>query len=428
MNTKKIALIDGLRTPFAKAGTALAKTSAQHLGALVSKELLYRTNITHDIIDEVIFGCVAQPMNAANISRVIALMAGFDENISAYTVARNCASGMQSLASGVDQIQAGHAQIVLAGGTESMSQIPLIFPPSMADWLSILARAKTPLQKLGALTRFRPSMLKPIIGLLEGLKDPFCGLSMGQTAEILANEFNITRQEQDQFALQSHHKTAAAIKSGFYKDEIMPVWLEGQKDLLSQDIGPRPEQTLEALQKLKPYFDRKHGSVTVGNSCPITDGAAAVILASEEAVEKHKLKPLAWIKSYAFAGVDPKRMGLGPVAASSKVLELANMKLSQMDYIEINEAFAAQVLSVLKIFEQPNLAEHIANKDVLDGFKRDRVNVHGGAIAMGHPVGTSGTRIVLTLAKTLQQQNAKYGLASLCIGGGQGGAMIVERA
>ncbi|MCC7460788.1 MAG: thiolase family protein [Proteobacteria bacterium] len=430
MTLPRVAIVDGIRTPFVKAGGIFTNTSAQELGRLAMRELLERTEIEPAIIDEVIFGNVAQPMDATNIARVIALNAGCPQITSAQTVQRNCASGMQSIATGFDLIQTGQAHVVVAGGTESMSNIPLIFPKSMSQFLEALARAKSPLQKLGTMSKFELKMLKPIIALLEGLKDPFCGLNMGQTAQILANEYHISREEQDAFALRSHQRASAANKNGRFAQEMTTVYLPKEKTSVDMDVGPRENQTMEALAKLKPFFDRKHGSVTVGNSCPITDGASALLLMSEEKVKQFKIEPLAWIRSYAFAGVDPRRMGLGPTVAAPIALRKAQTKMSSIGLVEINEAFAAQVLSVVKVFGNPKYAESIGipYADELAPIDPEILNVNGGAIALGHPVGTSGNRIVLTLAKEMKLRDVSLGLASICIGGGQGGAMVIEKA
>jgi len=430
MNFPKVAIVDGVRTPFVKAGGAFSNISAQELGRIVMRELLERTEIEPSIIDEVVFGNVAQPMDATNIARVIALNSGCPQITSAHTVSRNCASGMQSIATGFDLIRTGQADVVVAGGTESMSNIPLMFPKSMSLFLEKLSRAKTPLQKLKVFSKFELAMLKPIIALIEGLKDPFCGLNMGQTAQILANEFHISREQQDEFALRSHQRAVAATKSGRMAEEIVDVILPKDKTVISEDIGPRDNQTIEALAKLKPFFDRRHGSVTVGNSCPITDGASALLLMSEEKVKQFKIEPLAWIRSYAFAGVDPRRMGLGPTVATPIALRRAQVKLSEIGLVEINEAFASQVLAVLKVFSNPKYAENIGipYADELAPINPEIFNVNGGAIALGHPVGTSGNRIVLTLAKEMKRRDASLGLAAICIGGGQGGAMVIEKA
>ena len=430
MNFPRVAIVDGIRTPFVKAGGAFSFVPAQELGRIAMREVLERTGIEPSLIDEVIFGNVAQPMDAVNIARVIALNAGCPESVSAQTVSRNCASGLQSIGTAFDLIRTGSADVVVAGGTESMSNIPLVFPKSMSLFLEKMARSKTFFQKIQTLIKIRPSMFSPIISLMEGLRDPFCGLDMGQTAQILANEYHISREEQDAFALRSHQLAVAATKSGRFAQEIVEVFLPKVGKVIHEDVGPREGQTMEALAKLKPYFDRKHGSVTVGNSCPITDGASALLLMSEQKVQSLKIEPLAWIHSYAFTGLDPRRMGLGPAVAAPIALRRAQIKLSSIGLVEINEAFAAQVLSVLKVFANPKTAENIGvpYSDELHEIDPEIVNVNGGAIALGHPVGTSGNRIVLTLAKEMKNRNVQYGLAGICIGGGQGGAIVIEKA
>lgn len=425
----RVAIVDGVRTPFAKAGTALSNVSAQELGRVAVRELIERTEIDPASIDEVVIGNVAQPMDATNIGRVIALTAGIPLGVSAHTTSRNCASGLQSIADGFELIRNGQAHTVIAGGTESMTNIPLIFPRSMSDFLGRLARAKSLPQKLAAFSTFRLSMLKPIIALLEGLKDPFCGLNMGDTAEVLAKEFRISRREQDEFALLSHKRTLAAVEAGRLTEETVPIYLKGKPDALKEDVGPRANLTLEQLAKLKPFFDRKHGSVTVGNSCPVTDGAAAVLLMSESRIRVTGHKPLAWIRSYGFAGLDPRRMGLGPAVSTPVALRRAGITMRDIGLVEINEAFAAQVLANLRVFENPKLGEHVgANLPELSAIQLNQLNVNGGAIALGHPVGTSGTRITLTLAKEMRRRSVQLGLATLCVGGGQGAAIVLENA
>ncbi|MCB0326217.1 MAG: thiolase family protein [Bdellovibrionales bacterium] len=427
----RVAIVEGFRTPFVKAGTEFDDVSAQELGRAVTQELLERTGIDPSTVGEVVFGNVAQPANATNIARVIALQAGLPLSTSAHTVSRNCASGMQAVTTGFDLISLGRTDTVVVGGTESMSNIPLLFPKSMSRFLAGLSRKKTPLAKISHLRNFRLSMIKPIIGLVEGLKDPFCGLNMGQTAQILANEFGITREMQDEFSLHSHLKASSAAKSGRFDQEIVPFYLPSKDKVITQDIGPRPNQTMEALAKLKPFFDRRHGSVTAGSSSQITDGACALLLMSEEKVQKLGLQPLAWIKSYAYAGLDPKRMGLGPAIASPVALRKAGHTLAEMDYVEINEAFAAQVLAVSQLFKNPSLGDRfgLSFGNLLSEIDPSKLNVHGGAIALGHPVGSSGARIVMTLAKELQRnKQAKLALATICIGGGQGGAVVIEKA
>lgn len=422
-----VVIVDGVRTPFAKAGMSLKDVHAAELGQVALLELVARTNLNRDLVDEVIIGNVGNPADAVNISRVVALRAGFPQKISTHTVHRNCASALESLAGGFNMIKAGSAEVVVAGGTENMSQAPLIFGKQMTDLFGKLQFSKTAGQKVAALMEFRPSFLAPRVSLMEALTDPFVGINMGQTAEILAKEFAISREEQDQFALQSHLKAVAATENGKLAQEITPVFIGPKyKEALEKDSGPRAGQTFEALQKLKPYFDKKTGSVTVGNACPITDGAAMILLMSRARAEAEGYKPLARICSYAFAGLEPERMGLGPAYASPKALDKAKLNLAQMDLVEINEAFAAQVIACQKALASDKWCQEKLGRSALGVIDNSKLNVNGGAIAIGHPVGATGTRLVLTLAKELRRQGKQYGLATLCIGGGQGGAMVIE--
>lgn len=426
--TERLAIIDGVRTPFAKAGTKLRGYSADDLGAIPVRELMSRVSLSHDDVDEVIIGNVAQPANAANIARVVALKAGFSNVTPAYTVHRNCASGMEAISTASDKIFAGHADIILAGGTESMSNIPLLFGKKMTAFFEALNRARTVSAKLKVLASFRLHYLKPVIGLMEGLTDPVCGLIMGLTAENLAKEFKISREEQDQYALDSHLKAAKAMESGVLAEEIVPVPLPPKfSDMLTEDYGVRADQSIAALKKLKPYFDRKNGSVTVGNSCPVNDGAAAVLLMKESKAKELGLKPLGYVRDYAYAGLEPERMGLGPVYATHKVFQRTGLTMDDIDLVEMNEAFAVQILGNLKAFESDAFSKkYLGHDKAVGAISMDKLNVNGGAIALGHPVGTTGARIVITLLKELQRRNLKRGLATLCIGGGQGGSFILE--
>jgi acetyl-CoA acyltransferase len=426
-------LVNGIRTPFAKAGTQLKKTSAVELGRFALAELIARSGLSvakiGSVIDEVIIGNTGTPSDAANISRVVALNAGLPESVSAYTVHRNCASAMESVAQGALKVNSGHYDVVFAGGTESMSQMPLLYNHVAVNFFDQMSRAKSAGQKISLLAKLPiGAFLKPRIAIVEGLTDPFCGINMGDTAEVLAKEFKISRQEQDQFALASHQKAINAAEQGFYADEIAPYSIPPKyQETLSSDSGPRKGQSLEALAKLKPYFDRKHGTVTVGNACPITDGAAMALIANQSGLEKlGGAKPLAKIVGYAFAGLDPKRMGLGPVYATHKVLKQTGLKLGDMGVIEINEAFAAQVIACLMAFDSETYCQEHFNSPRMGLVDLEKLNPNGGAISIGHPVGATGTRIILTAALEMKRRNEKYALATLCIGGGQGGAVILE--
>lgn len=425
---ERLAIIDGVRTPLAKAGGALAGFSADDLGAIAVKELMARTNLPANRIDELIAGNVAQPIEAANVARVIALKAGLPTSLIASSVHRNCASGMEAITTAANRILAGEADLIVAVGTESMSNIPLIYGKAMTSLFGKLMRAKTVWQKLAVWSSFRPSFLNPVIGVQVGLTDPVCGLNMGQTAEILAREFHITREQQDAFALNSHRQAIAAIDR--LHEELMALPLPPKyATMLTTDDGPRANQDLAALAKLKPYFDKVAGTVTVGNACPISDGAAAVLVIGESRARELGLKPLGYIRDWAYAALDGRRMGLGPVHATAKLLKKTGLELREFDTIELNEAFAAQVLACTTAFASREFARtHLGRDTALGDIDPLKLNVNGGAIALGHPVGATGTRLVLTGLKELKRRGGGRCLATLCIGGGQGAAFALESA
>lgn len=394
---KEIVLVDGVRTPFGNFGGALKDITAQELGRIVVAELFDRTGVKPDQVDEVVLGCCGQGSDAPNIARVIGLKAGIPKEVPAYTVHRNCGSGLQSVVNAFQQIALGDAELVVAGGTESMSNAPYIN------------------RDIRFGKRLRHSEL--VDGLWEGLTDPVCGQLMGYTAENLAVEFGISREDQDAFAIQSHKRAFMAARKGVLKEEIVQVMIpkkaagkEVTPEPFGADEGPNPALSAQMLSMYPTIFKPQGGTVTPGNACGMTDGAVALLVTSREQAEGLGMKPLARILAYASAGVEPERMGIGPAHAIPKALEKAGLSLSQMDLIEVNEAFAAQYLAVEKQL----------------GLDREKVNVNGGAIALGHPVGASGARLLLTLAKELQRQGGRYGVASLCIGGGQGIAMVIE--
>jgi acetyl-CoA C-acetyltransferase/acetyl-CoA acyltransferase len=420
-----IAIVEGVRTPFAKAFGALAAVPAYELGRMATEALLKKAATNPDQIDQVVFGNVATPADAANIARVIALKSGIPQDRIAHTVHRNCASGMEAVTTAAQIVQLGDAKTILAGGVESMSQVPLLFPPEGADKFIRLSRTKTLWERFKVAGSFRRRDFRPVPAIQLGLTDPVSGLIMGSTAEVLAREFNITRQEQDQFALESHHKAAKAQKACVFQDEITPVPVPDAKPL-AQDVGPRAEQSLEALAKLKPFFE-ENGTVTVGNSCSITDGAAAVLVMTGETARAQGRQPLGYLRGYAYAGCDPRRMGLGPIFATNKLLQRTGLMMRDIDLIEMNEAFAAQVIANERAFVSKAFAEkELGRSEPLGEIDRSKLNVNGGAIALGHPVGATGTRLVITLLKELHRRKLKRGLATLCIGGGQGGAVLVE--
>ncbi|MCC5850494.1 MAG: thiolase family protein [Verrucomicrobia bacterium] len=423
---KPLAIVAGVRTPFAKMGTDLAGVPADELGRIAVNALLARTGLDPSLIDEVIFGCVAQPADAANVARVIALRAGIPREVPAVTVHRNCASGCEALTQAHMRFLAGRGEVFVVGGTENMSRIPLFFRDEAVEKFRQLSKARSFGEKVRGIARFRPADFAPKIGLKLGLTDPVCGLNMGETAEILARENDITRDMQDEFALASHQKAIAAREK--LGEEICPVYpVPGLKTLFASDNGPREGQSLEALAKLRPVFDRRHGTVTAGNASQITDGAVALLVMSVEKAEKLGFSPLGFLIGHAYAGCDPARMGLGPVHAMSRAESLTGLKLDQADLVEINEAFACQVLAVLKQVQSRDVAKTDLNRDnPLGEIDPEILNVNGGSIALGHPVGATGARLVLTSLLELKRRRARRALVTLCVGGGQGAALWLE--
>lgn len=435
-NLREVAIVDGVRTPFAKAGDALAPMRAQDLGQVAFRELCERLEIGDGYgskarvkVEEFVLGNVGSPVDASNVARVVAMNAGLHKNIPAYTVNRNCASGMEAISQAYMRIATGNADVMLVGGAESMSNLPLLFNKKMTKLFANLMRAKTPGQKLGVLSSFRLPFLSPIIAVQEALKDPFCGLNMGQTADLLAREFNITREEQDAFAVDSHRKAMDAQEAGRFREEIVPISVPPQfKQVVQDDIGPRRGLTVEKMAKFAPYFDRVNGTVTVANACPITDGAVAIAMMSVDCARANGYKILGKVRAIAAAGLEPERMGLGPAYASNKVLKQLGMRMSDMDYVEVNEAFSAQVIAVQRAAASKKWAEEkLGQSEAVGEIDPAKLNVNGGAVALGHPVGASGARITLTALKQLKRSGKQFALASLCIGGGQGQAVIVER-
>jgi acetyl-CoA acetyltransferase family protein len=412
---ERLVILDGLRTPFCKAGTDLADLPADELGRAVADALLTCTGMDPGQLDEVIFGCVCQPPDAANIARVIALRAGVPERIPAVTVHRNCASGFEAITTAYERAAAGRGSLFLVGGVDSMSQVPLLYRKSAVEKFTALNRAKSAVQKAAAMASFRPEDFTPRIGLKLGLTDPVCGLNMGETAELLAREHSIPRSAQDAFAVRSHERTIAA-QEGRLAEEIAPVYTtrSGGK-AVTRDNGVRAGQSVEVLAGLKPAFD-KFGTVTPGNSSQITDGAVALLVATESRARELGLTPLGVLGGYAYAGCDPARMGLGPVYAIEKLEARSGLRIADADLVEINEAFAAQVLAVLGVLRN-------GGREVPE----EKLNVNGGSIALGHPVGATGARLVLTALKELGRRGAQRALVSACVGGGQGAALWVER-
>ncbi len=397
---KEVVIVDGVRTPIGSHGGAFRNIPAQELAKIVMEEVLKRTQLDPNIIDDVIFGCIGQYSDAPNIARVAALLAGVPDHVPGYTVQRNCVAGMQAITSAYQAIQASDGEVFLVGGTESMSTAPYVVRG--ARWGLKLRH-----------TQF-------VDALWEGLTDPVCGQIMGLTAENLAEMYNISREEQDEYAVQSHKKAFMATRMGKFKDEIVPVTVEkkvaGQKvppDIVTEDECINPGLTVQKAA-LYPTVFKKGGTVTPANACPLSDGAAALIVMTEEKAKELGMEPLAYIRGYAYAGVPPHIMGIGPTKSIPKALEKAGLKLKDMELIELNEAFAAQVLAVAKEMDKY-------------GWDGEKVNVNGGAIALGHPVGCTGARITITLLREMIKRDLELGLATACVGGGQGGTLIIER-
>ncbi len=426
-----VVIAAGIRSPQVRAGDAFRREDAGHLGAFVVRELIARTEIDPGQIDEVVMGCVGPPQDQANIGRVIALRAGVPRSVPALTVGRNCASGMEAVTYAATRMEAGRGDTFVCGGVEVMSGYPLTFGPKMTAMFERLMKARTLGARLSALASFRLSHLKPRVALLEGLTDPTCGLIMGKTAEILAREFDITREEADGFAVESHQRAEAARDAGRFRREIAPLIPLGAREgrpAVDSDDGIREGQTVAGMAKLRPYFEKPDGVVTVGNSCGISDGATALLITTAERARELGLEPLARIRSWAWAGLDPARMGLGPVFASARALDQAGCTMADIGAVEINEAFAVQVLACRKAFASDAFArDELGRSQAVGELDPRRTNVNGGAIALGHPVGATGARLLLTTAHQMTVGECELGLATLCIGGGQGGAVVLER-
>ena len=424
---REIVVVAGIRTPLGKMGGALADLTAVDLGMQAARELLVRSRVTRDDVDAVIIGNVIQPVEATNIARVIALQAGVPRAVPAHTVHRNCASGMQAITDAAEKIQLGRADVVLAGGVESMTHAPLLFHDTFREKMALLQRAKDMPSRLKAAWGVMQAPWKPRVSLLEGLTDPVVRMGMGQTAEVLAREFAISRKEQDEWALQSHQRAAESWDAGWYDEEVMYMFAGSSFAPVHRDEGIRAEQSMAALKRLRPAFEKPLGTVTAGNSSQITDGAAMLLLSHREKAEAEGWPILGYIHDWAYSGCDPERMGMGPVHASHRVLSGSGLRMSDMARVEINEAFAAQVLANLKAMSSKQFAKKAwGESEAMGAPDVDKLNVHGGAIAMGHPVGMTGARLLLTLLRQLRRETGGgLGLASLCIGGGQGGATLV---
>jgi acetyl-CoA C-acetyltransferase len=423
---RPVFIVDGSRTPYIKARGKPGPFSASDLAVSAGQPLLARQPFAPGDFDEVILGCMMPSEDEANIGRVAALRLGCGDRVPAWTVQRNCASGMQSIDSAAQNIASGRSGLVLAGGVEAMSRAPILYNSTMVNWLAAMAMSRSVPAKLKTLASLRPGHFKPVIALLRGLTDPIVGLSMGQTAEILAHRFGITREMMDSFAVRSHLRLNSAHKQGFL-GEIEPLY-DTRGNVYDHDDGVRPDSSMEKLAKLRPVFDKPVGNVTAGNSAQITDGAAWLILASEDMVARHNLPVMGQLIDSQWAGLDPAQMGLGPSYAMAPIMQRHGLDTPDLDYIEINEAFAAQVLACLAAWKDADFCrEELGRDSAFTPIDEERLNIDGGAVAVGHPVGSSGARIVLHLLNVLQRKDARRGMASICIGGGQGGAMLIER-
>jgi acetyl-CoA C-acetyltransferase len=424
--TQRVFLVDGARTPFLKARGGPGPFTPVDLAVQCGRPLLARQGFDRAALDLVILGCVNVIADEMNPARVAALRLGLGAQMVAFTMQINCGSGMQSIDTAYRYIRDGSYQMILAGGAEALSHAPLVLRNSAVEWFGRMNAAKGPIDQAQAMAGLRPEFFKPVIGLERGLTDPITELNMGQTAEVLAYRFGIDRETADAYAMESHHRLAAAQKHGTLRDEVMPA-IDRDGTVYDRDDGVRPGSDMEGLAKLKPVFEKPYGKVTAGNSSQITDGASWVILASEKAVVAHELEPLAEIKDSEWAALDPSIMGLGPVLAATPIAQRHGFGVFDIDLWELNEAFAAQVLACLAAWSDHDFCRDVLGYDAAFGrIDRDRLNVDGGAISLGHPVGTSGNRIVLHLANALKARGAKRGIATECIGGGLGGAMLLE--
>lgn len=426
-NRRRVAIVAGVRTPFAKAGTAFRTISAIDLGKLCVAELLQRTSLDGSEVQALVFGTVIPSILAPNIAREVSLLPQLPKSVPAYTVSRACASANQAITDAADQIALGHIDVAIAGGAESLSNVPILHSQGFAEALVMASKAKSITGRIRALARIRPKDLVPIT---PAIAEPSTGETMGQSGEKMAKLNSIAREEQDHFALRSHRLAAAGTADGRLTAEIMPVYVPPRFDsVLTSDNGIREDASYEQLAALKPVFDRKYGTVTAGNSSPLTDGGACVLLMSEDKARSLGYPPLGFIKSYAYAALDPGEQLLqAPVLAAPVALQRAGLTLKDIDLIEMHEAFAAQLLSNLRGFESKTWAERAGFSQPVGEVDRAKLNVMGGSIAIGHPFGATGARMTTTLLHELRRRGGQFGLMTVCTAGGMGFAMVVERS
>ena len=424
---RRVAIVAGVRTPFARAGTTLKNLSAIELGRLCVAELVQRTNLEGSLVEAIVYGTVVPSVTAPNIAREVSLLPMLPKGCEAYTVGRACASANQAITDAADQIVLGHHDVIIAGGAESLSNVPILHSRAMSEKLVRFSRARGPAQQLRVLGSIRPRDLVPIT---PAIAEPSTGETMGQSADKMAKINHIPREEQDQFALRSHRLAAVGTEDGRLTAEMMPVYVPPRYDVaLTSDNGIRTDTSIEQLRSLKPVFDKQYGTVTAGNSSPLTDGASAVLLMSEERADTLGYTPLAFIRSYAYAALDPgEQLLMAPVLAAPLALQRAGLTLADMDLVEMHEAFAAQVLCNLAGFESRAWAERAGFAEPVGEVDRSRLNVMGGSIAIGHPFGATGARILTTLSNELVRRGGQFGLLTVCAAGGMGHAMVVERA
>ncbi|MDH3455695.1 MAG: acetyl-CoA C-acyltransferase [Gemmatimonadota bacterium] len=422
----RVAVVAGCRSPFCRAGTVLKDTPAVDLARYTVVELVHRANLTGKEVDEVYFGQVVPSVQAPNIAREVSLLPQFPASIPAASVNRACASANSAIVAGHDQIRLGHADVVIAGGAESLSDVPILHSKRFSEMLVGLSKAKTNRQRLKLVSAFRPKDLVPVS---PAIAEPSTGESMGQSAEKMAKLNGITRRAQDEFALRSHQRAHAGTEDGRLSAEIAPFF-PSSGEPVTRDNGVRSEVSLDDMAKLKPVFDRRHGSVTAANASPLTDGAAAVVLMSEDAAQSLGFEPLVFIRSYAVAALDPgDQLLMGPAYAVPRALERAGIPWSELGLVEMHEAFAAQVLSNIQAFESQQWAsENLGRSERIGEVDWETLNVMGGSIAIGHPFGATGARITLTLANEMRRRGTQFGLISVCAQGGMGFAMVLEHA
>ena len=426
----KVAVVDGRRTPFCKFNGVLAGSQPHELARAAITGTLEAMDLDPKSIESVVAGCVGSSVEAPNVGRQAPLEAGIPVSTPGYTVNQACASGLRAVTDASNMLMTGEVEVALAVGTESMSSYPLMYEEGYKKVMMGVAGAKDPLSKVKALTGLRPKHFSPVIALQKGLVDSFCGLNMGQTAEAMAKIFDLSRVDQDRVAMESHRRVAQGWVDGFFAEEVTAVCPPPKYNkIISQDVGYRPRQSLEALAKLRPAFDKKGGTVTAGNACMVTDGAAAVVLMNEAKAKSEGREPLATIKGWTYVGLQPGVEGLmGPAYAIPKALDKFGLNLSDIDLFEINEAFASVVLSTKVALASKSWCEEKLRKSSPVGdLDLSKVNIHGGALAVGHPLGATGARMILTLARAMKVKDVKLGMATLCVHGGLGAAVILER-